>query len=120
SEPYEFDSRPAIDVLTGSPGFREDIDAGKGPLAQIARHREEAPKFLARRNPFLLYPDHRPALVAFVGGHDSGKTSLLEKLIPLLRARGREVGAVKHTSRDVEDDVVGKDSQRLGAAGATV
>jgi molybdopterin-guanine dinucleotide biosynthesis protein MobB len=120
SEPYEFDSRPAIDVLTGSPCFREDLDAGKGPLAQIGRHREEAPKFLARRDPFLLYPDHRPALVAFVGGHDSGKTSLLEKLIPLLRSRGLEVGAVKHTSRDVEDDVVGKDSQRLGAAGATV
>jgi molybdopterin-guanine dinucleotide biosynthesis protein MobB len=120
SEPYEFDSRPAIDVLTGSPGFREDIDAGKGPLAQITRHREEAPKFLARRDPFLLYPDHRPALVAFVGGHDSGKTTLLEKLIPRLRARGLEVGAVKHTSRDVEDDVVGKDSQRLGAAGAAV
>ena len=120
SEPYEFDSRPAIDVLTGSPGFREDLDAGRGPLAQIARHREEAPKFLARRDPFLLYPDHRPALVAFVGGHDSGKTTLLEKLIPRLRARGLEVGAVKHTSQDVEDDVVGKDSQRLGAAGAAV
>jgi molybdopterin-guanine dinucleotide biosynthesis protein MobB len=120
NEPYEFDSRPAIDVLTGSPGFREDLDAGKGPMAQIARHREEAPKFLARRDPFLLYADHRPALVAFVGGHDSGKTSLLEKLVPLLRARGLEVGAVKHTSRDVEDDVVGKDSQRLGAAGAVV
>jgi molybdopterin-guanine dinucleotide biosynthesis protein MobB len=120
SEPYEFDSRPAIDVLTGSPGFREDLDAGRGPLAQIARHREEAPKFLARRGPFLLYPDHRPALVAFVGGHNSGKTTLLEKVIPLLRARGLEVGAVKHTSHDVEDDVVGKDSQRLGAAGAAV
>jgi molybdopterin-guanine dinucleotide biosynthesis protein MobB len=120
SEPYEFDSRAAIDLLTGSPGFREDLDAGRGPLAQIARHREEAPKFLARRDPFLLYPDHRPALVAFVGGHDSGKTTLLEKLIPRLRARGLQVGAVKHTSRDVEDDVVGKDSQRLGATGAAV
>ena len=119
SEPYEFDSRPAIDVLTGSVGFREDLDAGRGPLAQIARHREEAPKFLARRDPFLLYPDHRPALVAFVGGHDSGKTTLLEKLIPRLKARGLDVGAVKHTSRDLEDDVVGKDSQRLGAAGAS-
>ena len=118
SEPYEFDSRPAIDVLTGSPGFREDLDAGRGALAQIARHREEAPRFLARRDPFLLYPDHRPALVAFVGAHDSGKTTILEKLIPRLRARGLEVGAVKHTSHDVEDDVIGKDSQRLGAAGA--
>ena len=120
SEPYEFDSRPAIDVLTGSSAFRQGLDAGRGPVAEIARHREEAPKFLARRDPFLLYPDHRPALVAFVGGHDSGKTTLLEALIPLLRAKGLVVGAVKHTSQDLEDDVVGKDSQRLGAAGAAV
>jgi molybdopterin-guanine dinucleotide biosynthesis protein MobB len=119
-DPYEFDSRPAIDVLTGSARFREDLDAGRGALGQIAHHREEAPKFLARRDPFLLYPDHATALVAFVGGHDSGKTTLLEKLIRLLAARGLRVGAVKHTSQDFEDDVVGKDSQRLGAAGAAV
>ena len=117
SEPYEFDTRPAIDVLTGSARFRELVDAGSDPLAEIGRHREEARKFLARRDPFRLYPDHRPALVAFVGGHDSGKTTLIEDLLPLLAARGLAVGAIKHTSRMVEDDVVGKDSHRLGAAG---
>ncbi len=117
SEPYEFDTRPAIDVLTGSARFRELVDAGKEPLEEISRHRAEARKFLARRDPFLLYPDHRPATVAFVGGHDSGKTTLIEELIPRLRALGLAVGAIKHTSRQVEDDVVGKDSYRLGAAG---
>lgn len=117
SEPYEFDTRPAIDVLTGSARFRELLDAGGDPLAEIGRHRDEARKFLARRDPFLLYPDHRPALVAFVGGHDSGKTTLIEDLVPRLSARGVVVGAIKHTSRLVEDDVVGKDSHRLGAAG---
>lgn len=120
SEPYEFDTRPAIDVLTGSARFRESLDAGSGASAEVARHREEGRRFLARRDPFLLYPDHRPALVAFVGGHDSGKTTLLLDLVPRLRERGLSVGAVKHTSRDLEDDVPGKDSQRLGASGADV
>lgn len=118
SEPYEFDTRPAIDVLTGSARFRELLDAGGNPLEETARHREEARRFLARRDPFLLYPDHRPALVAFVGGHDAGKTTVIEGLVPRLKARGLAVGAVKHTSRPVADDVVGKDSHRLGVAGA--
>lgn len=120
SEPYEFDTRPAIDVLTGSARFREALDAGEGASAEVARHRDEGRGFLARRDPFLLYPDHRPALVAFVGGHDSGKTTLLIELVARLRARGFSVGAVKHTSRELEDDAPGKDSQRLGASGADV
>jgi len=120
TEPYEFDPRPAIDLLTGSSRFREALDAGKGATPEIARHREEAPPFFARREPFLLYPDRRPAVVAFVGGHDSGKTTLLTRLVPLLSARGFAVGAIKHASRDFEDDEIGKDSQRLGASGAAV
>jgi molybdopterin-guanine dinucleotide biosynthesis protein MobB len=120
AEPYEFDSRPAIDVLTGSRRFRENLDAERGATEEIARHREEERKFLARRDPFLIYPDHRPALVAFVGGHDSGKTTLLLDLLPRLEQRGWTVGAVKHTSRAFEDDAAGKDSQRLGASGARV
>jgi molybdopterin-guanine dinucleotide biosynthesis protein MobB len=117
SEPYEFDTRPAIDVLTGSARFRELVDGGGDLFEEISRHRDEARRFLARRDPFLLYADHRPALVAFVGGHDSGKTTLIEDLVPRLRALGLTVGGIKHTSRHVEDDVVGKDSHRLGALG---
>lgn len=119
-EPYEFDTRPAIDVLTGSARFREALDAGEGASAEVGRHREEGRRFLPRRDSFLLYPDHRPALVAFVGGHDSGKTTLLIDLVARLRARSYSVGAVKHTSRELEDDSPGKDSQRLGASGADV
>jgi molybdopterin-guanine dinucleotide biosynthesis protein B len=107
-------------VLTGSARFREALDAGEDASAEVGRHREEGRRFLARRDPFLLYPDHRPALVAFVGGHDSGKTTLLTDLIARLRARGFSVGAVKHSSRELEDDAPGKDSQRLGASGADV
>ena len=38
-------------------------------------------------------------------------------LIPLLSDLGIAVGAIKHSSRNVDDDVVGKDSHRLGTAG---
>ncbi len=120
TESYEFDDRPAIDLLTGSPRFREAIEAGESLRAEIGRHYEGARQFLARREPFLLYPDRRPAVVAFVGGHDSGKTAIVVELVPRLKARGLRVGTLKHTTRDVADDVAGKDSERHAAAGAEV
>ena len=119
-EPYEFDDRPAIDLLTGSSRFRETLEGNGSLRAEIARHFDAVQPFLARREPFLLYPDRRPAAVAFVGGHDSGKTSVIVELIPRLIDRGLRVGAIKHSTRDVEDDTAGKDSQRHAAAGATV
>jgi len=120
TEPYEFDDRPAIDLLTGSPRFRETLEEKGSLRAEIARHYDAAQSFLARREPYLLYPDRRPAAVAFVGGHDSGKTSIIVELVPRLIARGFTVGTIKHTTRDLEDDTVGKDSQRHAAAGAAV
>jgi molybdopterin-guanine dinucleotide biosynthesis protein len=60
----------------------------------------------------------RPALAAVVGKSDSGKTTLLEKLIPELCALGLRVGAVKHDAHRFDIDVPGKDSWRLGQAGA--
>ncbi len=120
TERYEFDDRPAIDLLTGSRTFRETLEAGEGLRGEIARHYEGARQFQSRRETHLLYPDRRPAVVAFVGGHDSGKTSILVELVPRLKARGFAVGTIKHTTRDVDDDVAGKDSQRHAAAGAAV
>jgi len=119
-ETYEFDDRPAIDLLTGSDRFRVALDAGENLRAEIARHYDGASTFPARREPYLLYPDRRPGIVAFVGAHDSGKTSVIVELIPRLKARGLVVGALKHTSKDVPDDVPGKDSQRMAEAGAQV
>jgi len=57
--------------------------------------------------------------VAIVGRSNSGKTTLLESLIPLLQARGYRVAAVKHyVHPGIEFDVPGKDSYRLAHAGA--
>jgi molybdopterin-guanine dinucleotide biosynthesis protein len=60
----------------------------------------------------------RPGLAAVVGKSGSGKTTLLEKLIPELCALGLRVGAVKHDAHRFDIDVPGKDSWRLGQAGA--
>ena len=57
------------------------------------------------------------SVVAFSG---TGKTTLLEKLIPLLKARGLRVGVLKHNAHAFELDREGKDSWRLTKAGADV
>lgn len=57
--------------------------------------------------------------VAFVGRHNSGKTTLAVKVIAELVARGVDVGSVKHHGHVGFDvDVPGKDSWRHREAGA--
>ena len=60
----------------------------------------------------------RPAVLAVSGVHNSGKTTLLEKLLPMLRSRGLKVGVIKHDGHDFTPDVPGTDSYRLREAGA--
>ena len=58
--------------------------------------------------------------VAIVGRHNSGKTTLIVKLIAELVARGHDVGSVKHHSHKGFDiDYPGKDSYRHREAGAS-
>jgi molybdopterin-guanine dinucleotide biosynthesis protein B len=53
-----------------------------------------------------------------IAGHSGmGKTTLLERLVPALVARGLRVSLVKHSHKDIEIDRPGKDSFRLRAAG---
>jgi len=55
-----------------------------------------------------------------IAGHSGmGKTTLLERLIPELRARGIVVSLIKHSHKDIEVDRPGKDSFRLREAGCT-
>jgi molybdopterin-guanine dinucleotide biosynthesis protein B len=58
-------------------------------------------------------------ILSVVGRSNSGKTTLLEKLIRELVARGRQVGTIKHHYHGpVTVDVPGKDSWRHRQAGA--
>jgi molybdopterin-guanine dinucleotide biosynthesis protein B len=58
-------------------------------------------------------------VISIVGHTNSGKTTLLERLIPELVSKGYRVGAVKHHFHgDFDIDREGKDSWRLARAGA--
>ena len=57
-------------------------------------------------------------IVSIVGKSKSGKTTLLEKLIPELESRGYQVATIKHTPEDVSLDEPGKDSWRHMQAGS--
>lgn len=59
-------------------------------------------------------------VLAVCGFSESGKTTLLEALIPRLVARGLAVTVVKHDAHGVSIDRPGKDSDRLFRAGADV
>jgi molybdopterin-guanine dinucleotide biosynthesis protein MobB len=51
---------------------------------------------------------------------NTGKTTLLEKLIPELKSRGYRVAVIKHDAHEFEIDREGKDSWRFSRAGADV
>ncbi len=57
-------------------------------------------------------------IVTIVGKSNSGKTTLLEKLIAKLTQRGYKIGSVKHAHDGFEMDKEGKDSWRHRKAGA--
>jgi molybdopterin-guanine dinucleotide biosynthesis protein B len=59
-----------------------------------------------------------PPIISVVGKSESGKTTLIEKLISELKNRGYRIGTVKHTRHQFHMDKEGKDSWRHKAAGA--
>lgn len=57
-------------------------------------------------------------LLGFVAYSGTGKTTLLEQLIPELRQQGLRIALIKHAHHDFDIDFPGKDSYRLRKAGA--
>ncbi|MGH8120261.1 MAG: molybdopterin-guanine dinucleotide biosynthesis protein MobB [Gammaproteobacteria bacterium] len=57
-------------------------------------------------------------VLGFAAYSGTGKTTLLEKILPLLSARGIRAGVIKHAHHTFEIDHEGKDSYRLRKAGA--
>jgi len=56
--------------------------------------------------------------IGFIGYSNTGKTTLIEKLIPLFRGRGLTVSAIKNAHHGFDMDRPGKDSFRYRLAGA--
>ena len=58
-------------------------------------------------------------LLGFAAWSGTGKTTLLSRLIPILKAKGLRIGLVKHAHHRFDIDYPGKDSYELRKAGAT-
>ena len=59
-----------------------------------------------------------PPIICIAGRSQTGKTTLIEKLIPVLKKRGYRIGTIKHSHHIFEMDKTGKDSWRHKDAGA--
>lgn len=59
-----------------------------------------------------------PPILSIVSKKNSGKTTLLEKLIPELVGRGYRIGTIKHDVHGFDIDREGKDTWRHKQAGA--
>lgn len=58
-------------------------------------------------------------VLGIAGYSGMGKTTLLERLVPALRARGLVVSLIKHSHKAIDIDHPGKDSYRLREAGCS-
>ena len=60
-----------------------------------------------------------PSILCFAGRSNSGKTTIIERVIPVLIRVGYQVATVKHAGHGFELDTEGKDSWRHKQAGAS-
>jgi len=65
-------------------------------------------------------PSEASPIIAVVGRSGVGKTTLIEGVIPLLKAAGLRVATLKHTHHQLGTDRAGTDSFRHREAGAEI
>ena len=65
-----------------------------------------------------MITEKKPIIVGFYGFSNSGKTTLIERLIGELILRGKKVSAIKQSGHPVSMDTEGKDTHRFSKAGA--
>lgn len=64
-----------------------------------------------------------PVIFAVSGEKNSGKTTLIEAMLPILKEKGIKTAVIKHDGHSFEPDVPGTDTYRFlknGAAGTAV
>lgn len=62
--------------------------------------------------------NHKQKIIAISGVKNSGKTTLITNLIPLLKEKGLKVATIKHDGHDFDPDVKGTDTYRHRESGA--
>lgn len=75
--------------------------------------------FSQSARPASLMKNAHVPILGFSAHSGTGKTTLLTRVIPLLKAQGYRVGLIKHSHHDIQMDQPGKDSYRLREAGAS-
>lgn len=60
----------------------------------------------------------KPFVFAICGVKNSGKTTLMERLVHALTEKGLHIATIKHDAHQFDPDVPGRDSYRHRAAGA--
>lgn len=59
-------------------------------------------------------------VICFVGSSGAGKTTVIENIVPDIKARGYRVAVVKHAPHGFDSDIRGKDSWRFSQTGADI
>lgn len=59
-------------------------------------------------------------ILSILGISNTGKTTLITRIVPALKEKSFKVVVVKHTVRDIEVDKEGKDSWKITQSGADV
>ena len=67
----------------------------------------------------MTIPSSSTPILSLVGYSNSGKTTLMEKLVAGLVAKGLRIATIKHSHHQPEMDTPGKDSWRHKQAGAS-
>lgn len=62
--------------------------------------------------------NYEQKIIAISGIKNSGKTTLITKLIPLLKEKDLKIATIKHDGHDFDPDVKGTDSYRHRESGA--
>lgn len=60
----------------------------------------------------------KPVILAVSGAKNTGKTTLIEAILPFLKSYGLKIAVIKHDGHDFEADVAGTDTYRHKKAGA--
>jgi len=63
---------------------------------------------------------HMNKILSILGNSNSGKTTLITKIIPLLKEKGLKVAVIKHCPKGFDVDKKGKDSWKLSQTGVDV